>query len=96
MASARVHRWALTLSAYDYEVQYVPGKEHTNTDVFSQLLLPVQPRGVQCLKIELSPVTVEQIKAWTDCDPVLSQVCKFVLEGWPNPTDPEFYPYHSR
>jgi len=28
MASARVQRWALTLSAYDYKVQCVPGKEN--------------------------------------------------------------------
>ena len=28
MASARVQRWALTLSAYDYGIQYVPGKKH--------------------------------------------------------------------
>ena len=41
MASARVQRWALTLSAYNYKVQYVPGREHANADVFSRLPLPV-------------------------------------------------------
>ena len=46
MASARVQRWAWTLSAYDYKVQYVPGKEHANADVFSCLPLLVQPREV--------------------------------------------------
>ena len=38
MASARVQRWALTLSAYNYTVQYVPGKDHSNA---SRLPLPV-------------------------------------------------------
>ena len=28
MASAGVQQWALTLSAYNYIVQYVPGKDH--------------------------------------------------------------------
>ena len=37
MASACVQCWVLTLSAYDYEVQYVSGKEHANTNVFSHL-----------------------------------------------------------
>ena len=46
MALARVQCWALTLSAYDYEMQYVPGKEHANANVFSRLPLPVQPREV--------------------------------------------------
>ena len=35
MASARVQRWALTLSAYNYTVQYVPGKDNANANVFS-------------------------------------------------------------
>ena len=30
MASARVQHCVLTLSAYNYRVQYVPGREHTN------------------------------------------------------------------
>ena len=46
MASARIQRWALMLSAYNYQVQYVPGKENKNADVFSHLPLPVQPKEV--------------------------------------------------
>ena len=76
------------------------GKEHANADIFSRLPLPVQPKEVPmpqeliCIleRIELSPITVKQIKDWTDCDPVLSKVHKFVLEDWPNSTDPEFHP----
>ena len=67
IASARVQHWELTLSTYDYEVQYVPSKEHAKVDVFSCLTLPVQPEGVPmpqeliCLleSIELSLVAVE-------------------------------------
>ena len=44
MASARVQQWALTLSAYNYTVQYVLGKDHSNADVFSHLPLPVIPK----------------------------------------------------
>ena len=104
MASARVQRWALTLSAYNYKVQYVPGREHANADVFSRLPLPVQPNEVPLPEelvflmesLEISPVTVKQIKAWTDQDPVLATVRRFVKQGWPKSIKPEFRPYHSR
>jgi hypothetical protein len=32
MASAHIQRWALTLSGYDYHIQYKPGKDHANAD----------------------------------------------------------------
>ena len=40
LASARIQRWALTLGAYDYSIQYKPGPDHANADVFSRLPLP--------------------------------------------------------
>jgi len=46
MASARVQHWALTLNAYSYKVQYVPGRDNANADVFSRLPLPVQPAEI--------------------------------------------------
>ena len=70
MASARVQWWALlTLSAYDYKVQYVPEKENANADVFSHLPLLVQPKEVPTPEelvlllesLEISTVTVTQI-----------------------------------
>ena len=89
MASARIQRWALMLSAYNYQVQYVPGKENMNADVFSCLPLPVQPKEVPTPEklvlliegLDISPVTLPQIKNWTDHDPVLATVRKFVQQG---------------
>ena len=34
--------------------------------------------------INTSPVDATKIKLWTTCDPVLSQVLQFVLQGWPS------------
>jgi len=104
MASARVQRWALTLSAYNYTVQYVPGKDNSNADGVSRLPLPVQPREVPMPQelvyllegLEISPVTVDQIRSWTDRDPVLSKVRRFVQHGWPRTFDSVLQPYHSR
>ena len=70
MASARVQRCALILSAYNHKVQYVPGKEHTNADLLSWLPLPEEPKEIPMPEesvlllatMELSPVTMKQIK----------------------------------
>ncbi len=46
LASARIKRWALILSAYDYKVEYKPGKEHANAYVLSRLPLPETVKSV--------------------------------------------------
>ena len=43
--------------------------------------------------MEFFPVPVKQINNWTEHDPVLSPVWKFVKHGWPNSMKPEFCPY---
>ena len=91
MASARVQRWALTLSAYDYTIDYKPGKDHANADVLSRLPLPEMPSEVplpgemillmECL--QTSTITAAQIRRWTERDPVLAKVRDYVMQGWP-------------
>ncbi|XP_062374782.1 uncharacterized protein K02A2.6-like [Sardina pilchardus] len=105
MASARIQRWALTLSAYQYHIVYRAGSENANADAFSRLPLPetpghtVFPPETVFLMDRLSnaPVTAKQIKTWTDRDPVLSQVRRWVMQGWPLAVQQEkFQPYAKR
>ncbi|CAI5686860.1 unnamed protein product [Oreochromis niloticus] len=91
MASARVQRWALTLSAYQYRIVYKAGPENANADAFSRLPLPevpdqsnMPPETVFLLdRLANSPVCAKNIKAWTERDPELSQVKQWLLQGWP-------------
>ena len=46
LASAHIQRWALTLSAYNYQIQYKPGKDNSNVDALSRLPLPESPTSV--------------------------------------------------
>ncbi|CAC5378002.1 unnamed protein product [Mytilus coruscus] len=39
MAAARIQRWALTLSAYEYKIVYKEGKKNSNADALSRLPL---------------------------------------------------------
>ncbi|XP_035806354.2 uncharacterized protein K02A2.6-like [Amphiprion ocellaris] len=105
MASARVQRWALTLSAYQYRILYKAGSENANADAFSRLPLPdtpslcsLPPETVFLLeRLSTSLVTAKQIKMWTDRDPVLSQVKRWLMQGWPAAVEQEeLKPYARR
>ena len=104
MASARIQHWALTLSAYDYDIVFKPGSEHANTDVLSRLPLPDHPTSVPQPQetvllmetLQMSPVTSKQIKSWTSRDPILAKVRDKVLQGWVDTSDPNLLPYQRR
>ena len=89
LASSRIQRWALTLGAYEYGIEYKPGSNHANADILSRLPLPEAPEEVPLppeivLMLEFlnsTPVTANQVKHLTDRDPLLSQVRRLVLEG---------------
>ena len=104
-ASARVQRWALTLSAYHYSITHRPGNQVGNADGLSRLPLPVvmeevpQPADTILLmeRMNSSLVTSSHIKEWTERDPILSKVRKAVLQGWSGTiSDPGMQPYFDR
>ncbi len=83
LASSRIQRWALTLSAYRYSIRYKAGKNLGNADALSRLPQPVTcsddlctPEDVVMLINHLSTTATSaaKIKMWTDRDPVLSKV----------------------
>ena len=104
LASARIQRWALLLSAYNYKIQYKSGKEISHADGLSRLPLPDFPTKVPIPgetimvldRIEMSPVNASKIKLWTQRDPILSQLHQFLLEGWPAECKEEHVPYQRR
>ena len=46
LALAHIQRWSLTLEAYDYTIQYKPGKQHSNANMLSWLPLPEIPSKI--------------------------------------------------
>ena len=95
LASACIQRWALTLSAYNYQIQYKAGKSNSNADALRRLPLPDAPSTVPLPgeniflmdTLESSPVSATDIITWTSKDPVLSRVKELVLQGWVDTTD---------
>ena len=104
LPSARIQGWALTLSAYNYEIKYKPGKDISNADVLSKLPLPEFPATVPLPgenifpmdTLESTPVNATQIKNWTNNDVVLAKVHDLVQQGWTNTDDEQLQPYQRR
>ena len=104
MASARIQRWALTLSNYQYILEHRPGTKMGHADGMSRLPsmdtppeVPVPEEVILALNmLDESPVTAEKIARWTLKDPILVQVRQFVEQGWPSEIAREFAPYSSR
>jgi len=107
VASARIQRWALTLSAYNYRIEYKPGKDLSNADGLSRLPLPEVPTDtplpgdtvllLEC--IQTSPIRIAQLRRWTSRDPLLAKVLRYVMQGWPSTTgdmDDDLLPYSRR
>ena len=104
LASARIKRWALSLSAYDYTIEHRPGQQHGNADVLSRLPLPTtvketsMPGEIVLLMetLQSTPVDSRQICLWTDRDPGLSKVRRLVQTGWRYSDDENLKPYQKR
>ncbi|XP_054875417.1 uncharacterized protein K02A2.6-like [Amphiprion ocellaris] len=103
MGSPRVQRWAVKLSAYQYNIVYKPGKHHANADALSRLPVPVklrkEERTEQVLMMDIldeTLISAKQIKSWTSKDSVLAQVHEYILKGWPAVTDPNLKAFHQR
>ena len=103
-ASARIRRWSLTLSTYEYTIVFRKTEDHGNADALSRLplnVVPAQsdtpPEVVLLMEtLEELPTTANHISSWTRRDPVLSSVVQYLQKGWPSQSDPNLNPYYSR
>ena len=104
LASACIQRWALTLSAYDYSISYKPGEHHAHADSLSWLPLrdipkeTLQPAELVFLmdSLQSSPVTPQNIRQWTDRDPLLSRIREQVQHGWHDGEEEGMKPFNRR
>ena len=105
-ASARVRRWSLYLSQFEYRLTFRRTTAHANADALSRLPLPSCPDIDQpppevvllCQHLDNSPVTAKHVQEGTTNDPLLSTVKQYVLQGWPNSvaSQPALQPFFER
>ena len=104
LAAARLQRWAILLSAYQYDIEYRSTTAHSNADGFSRL--PLQGQEIvkhlssesmfNLSQIEFLPIDADKLRRATQTDPVLSKVRQYMLSGWPDAICPELKPYATR
>ncbi len=103
LAAQRLQRWAVTLSAFDYTMRYIPSKENVFADALSRLPLPTMGTHEDELFnigdriLDSLPVTAKEVRHATSVDPVLSRVLEFTRNGWPTEVeDQRLKPYFNR
>ena len=89
--SARVQRWALKLSQFNYEFVYSKGANNVNSDCLSRI--PLEETEQTCDPYELifsinsidsMPITSVDIKNLIKKDKNLNELLHYIKYGWPN------------
>ena len=102
MAAARMQRWALTLSAYQYTIEHIKGTSNQCADCMSRLPMTKQSRDSAekihvIVQTDDLPVTATQIAKETLCDNQLSIVMKAIQHGhWPTDSSVDVNPFYKR
>ena len=105
MTAARIQRWALLLSSYNYKLRFRAGTANANADGMSRL--PVRAieeevsevsNAIMMVNLSRAPVNSHEIRIHTRRDPTLSRILEFVLNGWPDSLEAstEIQPYATR
>ena len=95
LAAARIQRWAIILSAYDYNIVYRKSEEHSNADGLSRCPLPeTSDTGTTVASATVHSLLAEHLQKallkapsvahTTRIDCELARVYKHVMEGWPD------------
>ena len=91
--AARIQKWFLYLSNFNYQVEYRKGCDNSNADALYCLPLSSTEstleeisnvQSVQVSLIESTPIDFKQCRMATLRDPILSKVLNFVHRGWPD------------
>ena len=104
LAAARMQRWALILSGYQYDIVYRRGIDNANADMLSRLPVGTpdsadeEEHYIFHSVVEDLPITVKEISRATSKDSVLSKAYELTLTGWPGHVEKEnpLFPYFVR
>eukprot|EP00731_Ephydatia_muelleri_P006745 Em0003g993a len=97
LAANRLARWALTLSQYQYTIEYRKTCDHSNADALNRL--PVGPDArfdeeednadvdtvciIKTVSLQLDPTDPGTMAKESAKDPDIANVMRFTREGWP-------------
>ncbi|PFX28231.1 Transposon Tf2-6 polyprotein [Stylophora pistillata] len=102
LASARIKRWSLFLAAYDYTIEFIPGKENVYADFLSRKPIDAEPSSAEQVTVSVMLIEGDQfvnasvVAVETKKDPLLSKVLRYTQNGWPERPEQIFQPYYSK
>ena len=106
IAAARLQRWALLLSCYQYQIMFKSTQSHANADCLSRLPLSLSlilQNHQMCYPAPLRYLTStrylpcrSQVAEAARRDPTLSRVLLYMKQGWPSHIEPGLRPYCDR
>lgn len=108
IAASRLQRWALYLSAFDYEIRYKRGVDNSNADCLSRLCVRRESDEKFCLKLDScqyindvenecsSMLDFKRVRFETNRDSQLSKVMDYINLGFPEKNDEDLKPYKQR
>lgn len=95
MAASRLQRWAIFLTAYDFEIKYLKGSSNIATDSLSRMFeaaKDIEKSGdcsyeysyLNYVTDDLPSLNSHEINRETAKDPILKLVKHYIINGWPN------------
>ena len=93
IAASCLQRWAIQLSAYQYEIRYCSSKQNANADAFSRLPSETKSENqdfereaeeLNKLQVARVSINAKLLCEETAQDAVLSRVMHFTFHGWPD------------
>ena len=109
LAANRLARWALTLSQYDYAIEYRKTSAHGNADALSRLPVGDDPSfdreetgadstticTIKIINSQLAPTDPKALEKATSTDPALSAVIKHLQHSWPKNVPVHSKPFYA-
>lgn len=104
-SASRLHRWAIILSAYRYDIRYKRGQDNPVADALSRLPMPAKSTGIDISTNLINmfkddqeiPISHEDVAKQTKLDLVLTKVKELILTGWSNSVkNINFQPFFNR
>src|SRR5277367_2683252 len=96
--SPRMQRWALILSGYTYDIQYINTKDNVMADTLSRLPSPKELKHsfeeaeaalLHAEAISVLPVSAGELITQTRRDPVIAKVLQYTKSSWPEEVSEE-------
>ncbi|XP_046742529.1 uncharacterized protein K02A2.6-like [Diprion similis] len=105
MAASRLQRWAVILSGYDFNVEYIKGIDNISADFLSRMNSQIKEEGnedseeftyLNYILDDIPTINDQIVSEESERDAVLSKVISFVKFGWPKETSSEFKSFENR